>query len=93
MEFEIKLYSGVVKAINKLDAEIKKRILKGIKTLSNGPFQSRSGADIKRLKGTRKRQDLFRLRIGDYRVIYAVENKTIWITEIFHRSRGYDWLE
>ncbi|WP_269851938.1 type II toxin-antitoxin system RelE family toxin [Methanosarcina horonobensis] len=34
------------------------------------------------MKGTKKREDLYRLRVGDYRVIYAVEDNTIFVLEI-----------
>ena len=49
-------------------------------------------ADIKKLKGTKKRVDLYRLRVGDYRVIYTLENNTIFVLEIITREKGYDWL-
>ncbi|MCI4326559.1 MAG: type II toxin-antitoxin system RelE/ParE family toxin [Thermoplasmata archaeon] len=48
--------------------------------------------DVKRLKGTRGREDLFRLRVGDYRVLFARSRGEIRVTRILHRSEGYDWL-
>ena len=38
------------------------------------PFgkKGETGADIAVLRGTKGREDLSRLRVGDYRVIYAV---------------------
>jgi len=47
------------------------------------------GVDIARLKGTRGRADLFRMRVGDYRVIYAVDGEVVYVTDLFHRGRGY----
>ena len=44
---------------------------------------------IKKLSGTKGRQDLYRLRIGNYRFIYAVEENTVWVTDAFARGRGY----
>ncbi|MBC2697926.1 MAG: hypothetical protein HF975_12335 [ANME-2 cluster archaeon] len=29
------------------------------------------------------------MRIGDYRVIYVIEEGIVWITEIMHRQKGY----
>jgi mRNA interferase RelE/StbE len=48
--------------------------------------------DVKRLKGTRGREDLFRLRVGEYRVIFARSRTEIRVTRILHRNEGYDWL-
>jgi mRNA-degrading endonuclease RelE of RelBE toxin-antitoxin system len=32
---------------------------------------------------------MHRLRIGDYRIIYHIEEKTVEVIELFHRGRGY----
>ena len=44
--------------------------------------------DVKKLKG---RPNQFRLRVGDYRVVFTPDHKTrtIAVLEIFHRGRGY----
>jgi mRNA-degrading endonuclease RelE of RelBE toxin-antitoxin system len=36
--------------------------------------------------------DLYRLRIGDYRVTYAVAAGIVYITDIFHRGKGHQQL-
>jgi mRNA interferase RelE/StbE len=48
--------------------------------------------DLKLLRGTRGREDLFRLRVGDYRIVFAMTATEIRVTRIIHRSEGYDWL-
>ncbi len=54
---------------------------------------ARSGrGDLKRLSGTKGRDDLFRLRVGDYRIVFALTSTEIRVTRIIHRSEGYDWL-
>ena len=92
MSFEIKLHPDAVKFLVNLNPETKERLKSGIKNLEIDPFKSRSHADIKKLKGTKKRDDLYRLRVGDYRVIYAVEENTVLVLEIILRERGYNWL-
>lgn len=92
MSFKISLHPDAVKFLRDLNPEMKERLKSGIKSLEQDPFKSRSHSDIKKLKGTKKREDLYRLRIGDYRVIYAVEENTIFILEIVPRGKGYDWL-
>jgi len=44
------------------------------------------------LKGLKGREDLYRLRVGDYRIIYYKDDECIKVTQVIHRSRGYDWL-
>jgi len=65
MSYEVKLHRQVAKALAGMSPKIRSRIIRALRTLRGDSFQSRSGADIVRLKGTRGRQDLFRLRIGE----------------------------
>ncbi|HIH86630.1 MAG TPA: type II toxin-antitoxin system RelE/ParE family toxin [Methanosarcinales archaeon] len=50
---------------------------------------SRPGFDAKRLKGFPG--NMYRLRIGNYRVLYSVDNndRVVQITTIVHRSVAY----
>ena len=89
MTYAVKLHREVAKTLAEMNAKTRSRIIKALRALQNDPFQPRSGADIIRLKGTRGRQDLFRLRIGDYRAIYAVEGSVVYVTDLFHRGKGY----
>ncbi len=65
----------------------KERLVKHLKRLADDPYNSRSGADIKKLKG--KKHDMYRLRVGDHRFEYFVEEEKVWIDEAFRRGRGY----
>jgi len=60
------------------------RLVKEINSLSNNPRPS----GCKKLKG----RSGYRIRIGDYRVIYNIENKilTVFVIEIGHRGHIYD---
>ncbi len=89
MSREIRLHPRAVKFLDELDRRVKNRIKATLRQLENDPIRSRPGVDIKRLKGTKGRQNLFRLRVGDHRAIYAVDEKVVWVTEIFHRGKGY----
>jgi mRNA interferase RelE/StbE len=79
----------VVKTLGGINPQLRSRIIRVLRTLRTDPFQSRSGADIVRLKGTKGRQDLFRLRVGEYRAVYAVENNVVYVSDLFHRGKGY----
>lgn len=89
MKYEVKLHPSVAKYLGELDERTSNRIKAVLYRLQMNPFRSRPGADIRRLEGTRRRQDLFRLRVGDYRVVYAVEKNIVWVTDIFMRGKGY----
>jgi mRNA interferase RelE/StbE len=89
MSYAVKLHREVAKTLAGVNTKTRSRIIRALLVLQNDPFQPRSGADIVRLKGTRGRQDLFRLRIGDYRAIYAVEHNVVYVTDLFHRGKGY----
>ena len=91
-KFEVLLSETAVKQIKRLELKTQ-RVIKGhLKELSNDPFKKRSKADIKKLKGFRD-PELYRLRVGKYRAIYAVINNRVKITEIFLRGKGYAWLD
>lgn len=92
MIFEVKLHPDAVKFLVDQDHDTKERLKTGIKSLEIDPFKSRSRSGIKKLKGTNKRDDLYRLRVGDYRVIYAVEDNVVFVLEIIPREKGYNWL-
>jgi mRNA interferase RelE/StbE len=89
MSYQVKLHREVAKTLARMNAKTRSRIIRALRILQDDPFQPRSGADIVRLKGTRGRQDLFRLRIGDYRAIYAVEDNMVYVTDLFQRGKGY----
>ena len=61
------------------------RIVQAIRNLSDDPRP----AGCKKLVGSR---DLWRIRVGDYRVIYRIDdaNAAIEVTIVRHRSAAYD---
>jgi len=68
--------------LNKLDNFVAKRIIKKIRELKDNPFSK----DIKRLQN----ENSFRLRIGDYRVLFEINKDLITILKIGHRKNIYD---
>ena len=88
MTYRVNVHKHAVKFLNTQGIETKNRLVEGLRKLVDDPFHS----DVKKLKGTKGRQDLYRLRIGDYRVIFAVEEDVVYILDIFNREKGYKWL-
>jgi mRNA interferase RelE/StbE len=75
------------KQFNGLTADIQNRVRKALKCLEEDPIRPRSGADIKSLEGTNPQK--YRIRVGDYRIVYVVQGQTVKVLEIFIRGRDY----
>lgn len=78
---QIEYSKKAVKYINTLDRPTKQRIKEGIEKL---PF-----GDIKKLKGI---ENSYRLRIGDLRVLFCMDNNYIFIDNIIPRGQAYNRL-
>lgn len=76
--YQIIVKKKAKKFIDKLPANEKQRVVKAIAQLPNGE-------DIKKLKG---HSDLLRLRVGEYRIIYTVDNGELVIIIIDAGNRG-----
>lgn len=90
-KFKVFLSKTALSQSNSLNIKLKNRIKNGIRNLENGPSLSRSGADIKKLL-SKNNSPLYRLRIGDYRIIFFVIDQDVKVTEIIPRKKGYKWL-
>ncbi|MBP2030056.1 mRNA interferase RelE/StbE [Methanohalophilus levihalophilus] len=82
MHYNISIHRDVQKYLNALDSGTKSRLVEGLRQLKNDPLSR----DVKKLKGTKGRQDLYRLRIGDYRAIFSIEDDNVYILEIMLRK-------
>jgi mRNA interferase RelE/StbE len=90
--YKILVSLTAVKQLRALDTRLKNRVKKALASLAEDPFLNRSGVDIKQLHGS-ENPVLYRLRVGDYRAIYAVVGKQVKITEILHRRKAYKFLD
>lgn len=81
--YKIKFEKAAHKFLAKQDKQQRIRLYKAISKLPEG-------SDIKKLKG----YNLYRLRVGDYRIIYAVDNeiRLINIENIDSRGQIYKTL-
>ncbi|MFH1722730.1 MAG: type II toxin-antitoxin system RelE/ParE family toxin [Candidatus Altiarchaeota archaeon] len=76
--------------LDRLDPSLRKRITESVKRLADDPYTPRPGVDIKKLRGLPGKQDAYRLRVGDHRVIYDIAQKHIYVTHIFQRGKDYE---
>ena len=82
----------VEKDLKRVPKHIIDRFSKILDELEIDPINRRSGMDIKKLK---KYPYIFRIRIGDYRVLYSVDDKNhiVRVTVVVHRKKAYRIFE
>ena len=79
--YEIEWKEPALKQLEKLEKSVSSRIIKKVEDLKENLFY----LDIKRLKG----EEAFRLRVGDYRIIFEISNNLISILKVGHRQNIY----
>ena len=83
MVYQVSLKRSAEKELDALQANIRERINKRLLTLEENPRAS----GIKKLQG----EESYRLRVGDYRVLYTVDDKLkrVVILAVGHRREVY----
>ncbi len=87
MSYRVTLSETAVRQLRKLGKAERERIVRGLRVLEDDPFRPRPKADIRALEGTDPKK--YRIRIGDYRAVYAVVGSEVKVIEVFTRGRGY----
>ena len=87
--YEVIIDKRVYKDLEKIPNHICEKFLAALDEFETDPIHARPKFDVKELKGFPK--SLYRLRLGDYRVLYSVdkENKEVKITIIVPRKQAY----
>jgi mRNA interferase RelE/StbE len=82
--YKIEWKQSAKKELKKLKKAVIPRIIKAVESLSINPHPTGS----RKLQGS---EHLYRVRLGDYRIVYSVENKIllIEIIRIGHRKDIY----
>ncbi len=83
MAYNIEYDPKAVKQLQKLDRSIASKILDGIEEFAQNPVLTK----IKKLKTPF--DGAYRLRIGDYRVVFYQEDDLMLISKIAHRKQVY----
>ena len=82
MSYRLVYTQRAVKDIERLDANVKKRIGRTLLRFKDNPLQYAETLTDPELGS-------YRFRIGDYRVIFDIEGKDIIILRIGHRKENY----
>lgn len=92
MAYNIVITESATKEIKRIPAKMQDRILEKIDDLAQEPKPN----GYKKLKSFdvpgSDYDDYYRVRIGDYRVVYTIENEqiTIFVLKIAHRKDVYE---
>jgi mRNA interferase RelE/StbE len=80
----IRFHPSAARALEKLERQVERRIGRAIEGLASDP----RGAGTAKLRGT---DDPYRMRVGDYRVIYQVRDAVllVLVIRIRHRREAY----
>jgi mRNA interferase RelE/StbE len=82
MEYEIYYYGTARAALERLSPEVARRIARKIERMRHD-----LAGDVKRLKAFVPN---YRLRVGDWRVLFEVDADRIIVHDIKHRSEAYE---
>src|SRR2546430_602459 len=87
MAFEVRLSQTAERELRGFDAGIQRRLREAMRVLQEDPFRKRPQADIKKLHGAWA--GFYRLRLGQYRVFYAVHLEgVVVVTGVRHRTNA-----
>ena len=84
MPYTIKFTSHAARSFRKLSRDVQTRLSPSIESLKDNPRPPGS----EKLKGA---DDAYRIRVGDYRILYEVRDKelVVYIIEAGHRREVY----
>ncbi len=85
MNYEVHLSSNAYSFLRRLEKGYRTRIIGKLEMLSREPYMK----GVKKIAG--RKESLFRVRVGPYRILYEVleEKKVILVIKIDKRSRVY----
>jgi mRNA interferase RelE/StbE len=83
MNWRVVFARSAEKELSKLSSQMQIRVGRALRSLETDPFPPTA----KRLKG----REEFRIRVGDYRILYAIEHKSrlLTVAAIGHRRNVY----
>ena len=80
---EVIIKGKALKELSKLDKAQANKILDAVENLANYP-------DVRNIKKLKNHTPTHRLRVGDYRVLFDIEDNSIIVGRIRHRQKAYD---
>ena len=81
MKYQVGFKPRSMKDLNKIPLELRRQIVKKIEEMGND-----LAGDVKQLTNITPE---YRLRVGDYRVLFEIEDGTIVVYRVRHRREAY----
>jgi mRNA interferase RelE/StbE len=82
MRYNVRITDAAAREIKWLSPEVARRVTEKIDRLAEG-----ATGDVKRLRNFAPR---YRLRVGDWRVLFEYEGNNVVIHHVSHRSKAYE---
>lgn len=79
----IEIRKSAIKDLQKINEPFKSKLHEKIISLKNFP-------DISNIKKLTNFEPAYRLRVGDYRILFDVVEDTIFIGRVLHRQESYE---
>jgi len=79
----VEIDSKALKDLTKIHKQEVKKILSKIELLENHP-------NISNIKKLTNFEPPYRLRVGDYRILFDIEDDVITVYRVKHRSKSYE---
>jgi len=89
--YEVLVSQTAAKELRALEGSLQARIKGKLKELAQDPSNRSGRLDVKKLSSTRR--NYYRLRVGEYRIIFFTEEMAIKVVRIANRSDVYSWLD
>ena len=80
MAYEIEVIRSAARELRRLDSQVRRRVLAKIESLKADPRP----AGCRKLTGS---EDLWRVRVGEYRVVYTIRDARLVVVIIRARHR------
>lgn len=84
--YEIEFVKSARKEFERLPTKFRARIVDALHLLAQNPF-----SELLKVKKLQSALDVYRIRVGDYRVLYELHNDrlTVLVIKVGHRSEIY----
>ena len=89
--YEVLVSQTAAKELKALEQNLQSRIKEKMMELTEDPSNRSGKLDVKKLSVTKR--NYYRLRVGDYRIIFFTEGVSIKVAKISKRSDVYSWLD
>ncbi len=86
MDYDIFYLPDALASLKRMSPEVSRRIVNKVERMRKRSNGGLSG-DVKKLKAFVPN---YRLRVGDWRVLFEIDGNSIVVHEVKHRSEAYD---